>query len=210
MNMSKENIQWLVLALVVVGFIGLGALTIDQGSQLTKVSNALIALNSKIENLAQIPTATQPAVNTQRNTSNVFDPFKNNSGDMIAGLKLVSFGPVPGINRPLAMDNVDAKFSGSVTLSGSYDYSLNDFAGKDMACFTPTENDKIKIPVLAGVSDQNTRFCFNNIQKAKQAFGPAYGNGQATITINNYELIYAPAEVVNQAELVNVLSKTRH
>ncbi len=154
-------------------------------------------------------TSTAPSVTVTNNqtATNIFHPFKNKVGDVVAGLTVVSVGPVPGISFPLSMDDVDAKFSGSVTLSGTYDYSFSDFSGQDMACFAISDpKEKIKLPQLYGVDDQNSRFCFSNLQKAKEVFGPTYGSGHATITIDHYELTYAPAEVFNQAQLLNAIA----
>lgn len=154
-----------------------------------------------------VPGVQVPNTQTDQPSTNIFDPLKNKVGDSIVGLKIVSITGVTGIDRPMAADNVLAKFSGKVTLSGTYDYSENAFAGDEMVCFAPDANERLKLPVLVGRADQNTRFCFSNLEKAKTAFGPNYGQGQATITIDKYELWYAPAEVVNQAELLIVVSK---
>lgn len=77
--MNKETVQWLLLALLVVGFVGFGVVVMNQGVQLTNISTALVALNTKIENIPQpssntnqaapaaaVPSATvtKPATNT--------------------------------------------------------------------------------------------------------------------------------------------------
>ncbi|MDP3985220.1 MAG: hypothetical protein Q8P82_00500 [bacterium] len=193
--MNKESVQWLVLILSVIGLVGLGVIVADQNEQLAQLSRSL-AMKTEI---------TKPVIKTD--TQNVFDPFKNKPGDTVAGLVVVSIGPVPGIDRPLALDNVEAKFSGTVTVSGTYSYGFSDLWGADTSCFTPDAEEMVKLPVLSGVSDQNDYFCFNNIDKAKEVFGPTEESGTATVVIDNYALMYAPAEVSNMARLVSVVEK---
>ena len=176
------------------------------------VASTMALLGAGCTQQATIPTPSpaEQVLTTEENqpVTNIFDPFKNKIGDSIVGLKVVSIAGVPGIQRPIAADNVLVKFSGQVTLSGTYDYSVDDFAGGEKACFTLADaKERVKLPVLIGQPDQNTGFCFSNIEKARAAFGPSYGQGQATITVDSYELWYAPAEVVNQARLLTVVSK---
>ncbi len=154
-----------------------------------------------------------PAVQTQKEVlnpkaTNIFDPLKNKAGELIAGLQVISIAGVTGLEEPMSYDNVFASFSGQVTLTGAYDYSINDMTGTAMACFTLTDpKERQKLPVLATQTDQNTRFCFKNIEKAKEIFGPSYGEGQATIIINGYELWHAGTEVVSQATLLSASMK---
>jgi len=77
MNMSKENGLWLVLALVVVGLVGLSAITINQGSQLNQIAHSLDSVASQVESIAQSqqnmrtpnPAPTQPIPAQQPNTA---------------------------------------------------------------------------------------------------------------------------------------------
>lgn len=144
-----------------------------------------------------------PLATSSTGLSNVFNPLTNKIGDQVAGLTVSALSGVPGIDRPIALDNVYAKFTGRVVLSGIYLYSYNDFAGMDMVCFQVSDSDKSKLPALVGQPDQNGLFCFKDTEKAKKMFGPEYGRGNAVVTIDHYELYYAPAEVVNQAELIS-------
>lgn len=135
--------------------------------------------------------------------SNILDPNKSRIGDSIAGFTLTALSGIPGIQQPAGPDNVYAKFAGQVTLSGIYGYGFNEVAGTDIACFQPTEVERTKLPVLVGQPDQNSHFCFSNIDKAKELFGTKPGQSTATVTIDQYELFYAPAEVGNQAVLIS-------
>ncbi|HWQ99790.1 MAG TPA: hypothetical protein VN397_03015 [Candidatus Methylomirabilis sp.] len=68
MIMNKENWQWLLLALVVVGLVGLGTMFVNQGSQLSQMAQSLNIVASKVQELAQTqnaPVVTQPVVTTE-------------------------------------------------------------------------------------------------------------------------------------------------
>ncbi|GEM_PF-3396754 len=225
--MHKENWQWLLLALIVFSSIGLGILLANQGTQLAQMSRALAILASQVQDVSkkqtvnpqpspivptpnpipQVITAATNQISTQPST-NIFDSERNKVGDIVAGLKVVSIKSLTGSELPIGRENVVARFAGQIQVSGAYEFSLNELSGDDWVCIALTDpREKLKLPVLVGVADQNDRFCFNNLKKAKVAFGPKYGQGQATVTIDNYELWYAPAEVNNKAELISVLSK---
>ncbi len=68
MIMNKENWQWVLLTLVVVGLVGLGAMFINQSSQLSQMAQSLNMVASKVQELAQTrnaPVVTQPVVATE-------------------------------------------------------------------------------------------------------------------------------------------------
>ncbi len=139
---------------------------------------------------------------------NDFDPLKIKLGDKIVGMTLVSLGPIINIDKPLSADDVDAKFSGSVTLSGNYVFDMNDFAGSEMACLYLTDPIELaKLPRVMGAPDQNSVLCFSNIDRVKEVFGPKYSSGRATVMIDDYQVLYAPAEVVNSATLIRLVAK---
>lgn len=186
--MCKNDFHWFILILCAAGLICVGTMLFYQNQPLVRgpyMMNSIRFLSS-----------------------NVFDPFKNQPGDLIAGLTLISKGPIAGIDRSMALDNIDAKFTGTVTVSGTYIYDFSEFSGSEVACFTVTNASELaKIPALVGTSDQNNFFCLRDLAKAKQLFGPNYGSGTTTVLIANYELVSAPAEVTNLADLVSVISK---
>ena len=59
--MTNEKVQWLILGLVVIGFIGFGGFMMKQDAQLDRVSNAVVALSSNIQALSQRQTASAPS-----------------------------------------------------------------------------------------------------------------------------------------------------
>lgn len=221
--MSNEKMQWLILGLMVVLFVGFGSFVMRQEEQIDRLSNALASLSGDVQGLSQraaVPVTTTPsstvvtpeaqpvATGTSSRGSEIFDPTKTKVGDIIAGLKVVSMGPVQGITRPMAQDNVSASFMGQVTVAGDYDIATDAMSGTEKACFTISQPpDLYKLPVLIGEDDQEPRFCFTNIEKVKQDLGSTAMRGHATITIDQYQLNYASAEVTNRARLVTVVSK---
>ncbi|MDP3793136.1 MAG: hypothetical protein Q8R07_00080, partial [Candidatus Uhrbacteria bacterium] len=54
--MHKENLQWLLLALVVVGLIGLGVIISNQDLRLSQVSKSLAMVASQASNSAPVPS----------------------------------------------------------------------------------------------------------------------------------------------------------
>ena len=66
-SMNKEQLQWLVIALVAVGLIGLGLMTLNQNSQLSQMARSLSAVASNVQELAQARNspALQPTTMTE-------------------------------------------------------------------------------------------------------------------------------------------------
>jgi len=151
--------------------------------------------------------STQQARSIQ--SSGVVDPAQVKVGDEVSGLKVTKVSGVPGIQLPYSygdIQNIHIEFSGPVTVKGDYDYSTNEFFGQDLTTFRVSDPQEIlKLPHLK--QQEPVVFWFSNPDKANKAFGPAYGNGSATILIEDYEINYAGAEVMNSAKLVKVISK---
>ncbi len=141
----------------------------------------------------------------QIQAQNQFNPLQHKIGDIIAGMKILAITAALD-SRSLADDNVKVKFSGLATISGIYDYRFSEFSGGGLACFTPDPDEDSKLPKLKQASDYATTFCFD-VQEAIKAFGSQYGVYKATITIDHLTLEHAPAEVLNGADLVAVVSK---
>lgn len=210
----KSQTMGIVIALAILMGVGFVVMFFKQDIDTNLILDQMGMLSQQVARMSEVksvPQATNPAPQQAQAavpSSNIFDTTKNKVGDVVAGLTVTSISPVPGSTFPLGNNNVVAKFSGSVTLSGSYDFSYNEMSGSDSVCFTPADaTEHAKLPALPNEDIQLSRFCFSNLDQAKAAFGPSYGNGQATITIDKYELWYAEAEVTNLAELVKVISK---
>lgn len=187
--MKGELLQRVLIGMLIVGILAVGAIVYKQNVRLTGIEREISLL-----------------VSQEVTRTNVVDPYQSTFGDRIGDMRMVSMGPLPGIQGPFGYDNIFAKFRGSVTVSGEYGYFRSDLSGTDEVCFTVTDaEDLTKIPRLAAYPAGTISFCFSNIGLAKEEFGPEYGSGQATIVIDDYEIRSAPAEVGDQARLVSVV-----
>ncbi len=222
-----NNTMWqkILIVLAVLVALGLGAMVVLQQQQLNILTQTIMMQGEKQSPSPTTPQAVneaaQPSTNAQVQppatsptaektpSSNIFDPSKDVAGSIVAGMTVLSAGGIPSSQLPYGTDNVLAKFMGQTTLTGTYDEGVNEMSGVEMACMTLTDPaERAKLPVLIGHPDQNTRFCFRNLSAAKAAFGSNVTSGVATVTISDYELWYAAAEVVNKATFVKVVSMT--
>ena len=72
--MTNEKVQWLILGLVVIGFIGFGGFMMKQDAQLDRVSNAVVALSSNIQALSQRQTASAPSAQPSSGSAPAVQP----------------------------------------------------------------------------------------------------------------------------------------
>ena len=106
-----------------------------------------------------------------------FDPTQAHPGDVIAGWTLEVIGPVSGTSASTSsFENVHAQFSGTSTITGVYEYSMNEAFGQEMICMTVGEpSECAKIPSIRTSCDEPRRFCFTHPERIKQLFGGAWG-----------------------------------
>lgn len=128
-------------------------------------------------------------------------------GDILNSMKVVYIKQL--LNRsdlPIGEDNAKIGFSGQVTISGEYyDNSSNEGFPSDQICFrTKGVIGSSKFPFHA--QDAFPWFCFNDTTKAKQLLGQSV-EGKATVMIDNYVSKHCGCEAVNEADLVQVISK---
>lgn len=142
---------------------------------------------------------------TAGGSGNVFIFGKTKVGDTLAGLKVSAIAPIEGIQTPFGPDNVQVKFVGQSTVKASYSYNMNEVFGMPMACFTVTDNSLPRMPK----QQESMVFCLRDTKKFTELFGKKYGSGEATVVVENFDLVMAPAEVISQADLVRVVSKTK-
>lgn len=145
---------------------------------------------------------------------NEFKLIESKVGDIIAGMTINfiktfdGFDIQPIIENQPSIDNLSIGFSGETTITGTYHNDKVDlqtgFGGQ--VCFNDLdEESKAKIPSI--VWDNETYFCFNNQDLAKELFSPEGSSGIATIVIDDYIINRLSAEVTDMARLVKVISK---
>ena len=117
--------------------------------------------------------------------------------------------------QKISEDSAKIKFSGESMVQGKYNYYVDDASGffTGMGCVSFLEKDN-KVPLLDlqerfrdFISEQERNlnpvgglFCFDNNDSAVKVLGKK--NRDVKIAINNYQLIYAGAEVTNLATFV--------
>ncbi|MCD8490125.1 MAG: hypothetical protein LRZ84_26185 [Desertifilum sp.] len=134
--------------------------------------------------------------------SHVFNPSQVEVGDRILGLELAAVDVSPYQERYTGT----AKFKGEVTVSGQFVANDSHFEGDTgVPCFYVDETSATQLPRFVG-DERMSWFCFDNPEVAKTAFGgnnPVQEN--AKIVIDNYQIVYAPSDVVNQATFKRIV-----
>jgi hypothetical protein len=163
----------------------------------------LYADESHIKDLASTLQFHQPEA-PQETAENLFDAREVKAGDVMAGMTVVSVET----GEPYRDSEYPARvqFSGPVTLSGEYTCYPEDhefLAGLVAFKVDPAEEEKL--PRLK--HDERYPWLVFSNQEAARIFGPPGGQGQAKVVIDRYQIHYAPSEVYNQAELVEVVQE---
>jgi hypothetical protein len=119
-------------------------------------------------------------------------------GDILNNLEIVSI-------KARSKDNVTITFKGQATVTGEYIYTGR--PSRDRPCFhNLTEDSQKQIPRL-DYDERDVWFCFIDSELVSSTFDPKDGVGITTVVIDDYKIDYYPAEVVNTASLVSVISK---
>ncbi len=207
--MNKENLQWAVIGVLVVAVAAGGTLVKTQneeiGLKLQELTQAIDTTNRKLENAIVRYDGKlileEPAISAP----NRFNFNVHKVGDVIAGLKIISIEPVPGIQSPFGSENYRVVFSGQKTFDVSYSYADSAFAGPRVI-ISPLNPDDL--PMEAGeIGD--VFYQVRNLDVFRKLVNKEYGDGKATVVMTNFELNHAPAEVMPQADLVQVISKSK-
>lgn len=148
-------------------------------------------------------------ITIEGSTFDLFIPLKNlvniNPGTKVGNFTVKSVSRLSPERLDIPLDqNARVVFSGQVSLTGEYEY-FGDNEGFlfDEVCFTADQNSKNKLPRFFDTS--RPFFCFSNKAKAAEAFGPKGSKGTATVTIDNFNLVYLESEVWNTAELISAV-----
>ncbi|NES98589.1 MAG: hypothetical protein F6K32_26120 [Desertifilum sp. SIO1I2] len=134
--------------------------------------------------------------------SHVFNPSQVETGDRILGLEVTSVDVSPYLEGYTGT----AKFKGEVTLSGKFVANDSHFEGATgVPCFYVDETSATQLPRFVG-DERISWFCFDNPEVAKTAFSENnLVQENAKIVIDNYQIVYAPSDVVNQATFKRIV-----
>lgn len=135
-----------------------------------------------------------------------FDATKAKVGDVIGEMKIVHIQDVIEDDQGLLTAYID--FKGEVTISGKFEHHEADaeLIGAAVS-FEPDEQSVRKIPQLKQ-ANRVVWFLFSNYDEAAKQFGPPGSSGEATITIDNYKINFAPIATWDTAELKEVKQLT--
>jgi thioredoxin 1 len=134
----------------------------------------------------------------------LFDPLTIHVGDVVAGLKVASVSALHPEGPPEA-ENYRVAFTGRATVSGTYDYHFSDFGG-DEVIFKPDADSLAKLPITKERRPHPELFLVGGLEKVLAVLGlkaGAYGTGSVTIVIEDYVVVWAPAEVMDSAVVVS-------
>lgn len=143
-------------------------------------------------------------------------PFVS-EGDVLGAMTVVSVTPFntgqystdPKWMR-LAPNNVQITLKGPIEVTGTY-MVVHSEIGFDGYCMSISDVLSLSrmptLPVRGGPADVRSYFCFRNSDTVQKALGEK--SRTVTVTIDNYQLNAYPAEVMDWADLVNVVSKVQ-
>lgn len=204
--MNKEHVQWVVVGILIIAIAAIGTLVKIQGGQLQSIDQSLRILSLKLESAADSTAGKLLLPESAITAQNRFIFGTHKVGDVIAGLKITSIEPIPGIQTSFGSENYRVVFSGQKTFDASYSYEDGAFAGAT-ATISPMNPDDL--PMEAGeIGDVS--YQVRNLDIFRKLISKEYGDGEARVVMTNFELNSAPAEVMPQADLVQVISKSKY
>lgn len=149
--------------------------------------------------------------------NNILDIETAKIGNKVAGMVLQSIEKYSAVNNtgadvdpPLSKTNIEAKFYGKATISGTYTYvgEAEPAMLPGMLTFGVDEAFAKKVPSL---KNQEGSYPIMLGKLAKEMFGVDGAkegkSGKATIVIDNYTINRYPAEVADTATVVEIISK---
>lgn len=134
--------------------------------------------------------------------THIFNPSQVQPGDRILGLEVVSVNVSPYQEGYTGT----TQFQGEVTVSGKFVAKDSHFEGSvGVPCFYADETSAKQLPRFVG-DERISWFCFENAEAVKQAFGGTdVTQENAKVVIDNYQIVYAPSDVVNQATFKRIV-----
>ncbi|MEK7128791.1 MAG: hypothetical protein AAB858_00370 [Patescibacteria group bacterium] len=136
-------------------------------------------------------------------------------GDVLGAMKVVSVAPFNSgqySTDPKMMKigprNIRITLQGPIEITGAYSAAHSEI-GFDGYCMFVSDAASLArlpaLPVRGGPPDIRSYFCFRNAETARQKLGEE--SRTVTVEIDNYELKSYPAEVVDWADLVEVVGE---
>lgn len=212
-----KNKTWLwILLIIVVAILAGGAvyywqsmeakksITANEDKIRSEMQTKITSAENKISELENKLSEQQKNIEglTTKTNSNIFDPSTLKVGDQVAGMIVVSTGPV-NTKKPLhILDNYRASFSGQANVSGKL--YLSDMFNK--YCFDVNQSDWSKLPKSYNDS-RKPWFCFINADEASTTSmkeSLSQNSDVVNITIDDYIINQYPAEVSNTATLIKI------
>lgn len=126
-------------------------------------------------------------------------------GEKIGEMTIVSIEPFNSRYSAMSPENVKIIFKGPIVITGTYGF-VSSPIGFDGYCMENFDTDSLtRLPYLPvdNFKFKPGRFCFRNALLADSMLGKA--ERVVTVKINNYELNSYPSEVVNWADLLEVV-----
>ena len=169
----------------------------EMQTKITETENKVSDLENKLaEQLKNIEEL------TAKTSSNIFDPNTLKVGDKVAGMTVISTGPV-NTKKPLhILDNYKVSFSGQISVSGKL--YLSDMFNK--YCFDVAQSDWSKLPKSYNDS-RKPWFCFIDADEASTTSmkeSLSKNSDIVNITIDDYIINQYPAEISNNATLIKI------
>jgi len=200
--MTKETIRIVLISLSVLLIISALIITglwfflksnVPENNQQTNYGNDFNR-NSGGDN-----NVTEEKVVVVKNADNYVDLPNLKVGDKVAGMPVTSLRAFSSEQRflPMSENNVSIKFSGKLTLEGTYTYiepkSDNTYKKKDFYITVTKESDLAKIPMLKNEDSKKVVFRFEyyeDLSKLQKLFkiSNKKSTGSATLLVESYTL----------------------
>lgn len=133
------------------------------------------------------------------------------AGDEIGGLKVKNVDQYKKTakNQAISADNISILFTGERMVRGEYKiYPTNDpFVGGQICLQNLDVNSENLLPKFQD-DPYRAWFCLNLTADQQKEFNAHGDNGLVELIINNYNLVSYPADGVDRADLVEILSIT--
>lgn len=202
----KGNITVLILVPLLVIVSLLAGFFYWQWQQASSNTTAITETTYIIEDQNEPQQELPQSSNKMPAPSSKFDIATVKVGDKVGAMTVSAIEPFMG-DKPFSENNAKVTFKGPITVTGDYfQMGPNElFSDRMGACFEKFDEDSLDILPQKLGEYGHPLFCFSNNSFVDKYF--ASGTGQATIIIDDYEVVNLPAEVWNSARLIDVIGQ---